>query len=200
MFIAYLLPVIAFAMLADEVGEGSTLPLDTAILQSVHSLHNVSLDWLALHATELGSIWWVGGVTAILFGLFLYRRQFTSAVIIAGGVGGSMAINLILKALFQRDRPQLWERIVTENSYSFPSGHAMASAALAISIIVILWPTRWRWWAVAVGALYMIAIAFTRLYLGVHYPTDIIAGWLMAGAWVVLLAAVVRNWHFTKQS
>lgn len=195
----YVLPVILFVSLADEVVENDTLSVDSAILHGINSLFSSpAMDSVVIALTDLGYTWWVGGLTLLGVILLLHRKQRRSAIILALGVVGSAVMNLILKAIFQRDRPELWERLVTENSASFPSGHAMASASLAVCVIVILWPTKWRYWALISGMIYMLVIAFTRLYLGVHYPSDILAGWLMAAAWVLLVAGVIRHWHVKK--
>lgn len=198
-FLIYLLPVLLFVAIAEEVRENETLGFDVAILESVHSLATPARDAAVRALTDLGYTWWVGGMTVILLIVLLYMKKRYQALVVAFGVGGSVVINLLLKALFQRDRPQLWERLVVENSHSFPSGHAMASASLAVVIIVLLWPTKWRWLALAGGAVYMLLIAFTRLYLGVHYPTDIIAGWAVTTAWVLIVAAVLRPRQYAKK-
>jgi undecaprenyl-diphosphatase len=75
----------------------------------------------------------------------------------------------------------------------------MASSALAFSLIVIFWRTRWRWWIIAAGVLYMVTIGFTRLYLGVHYPTDIIGGWVVSMGWVAIVAAVISEYINRRQ-
>lgn len=190
----YLLPILLFAKLADEVGEHETLAFDEAVLRGVHELANPALDTVMRYATNLGYTWAIAAGTIIIVWLCLRQGKYRQALFALAGIGGSAFINLILKALFQRDRPQLWERLVTENSYSFPSGHAMASASLAMVIVVLLWPTKWRLTAIIGGIIYMVFIAFTRLYLGVHYPTDIIAGWLVTALWIVIAAAVIKNY------
>ena len=82
---------------------------------------------------------------------------------------------------------------MTENGYSFHSGHAMASMALSASVIFLLWKTKYRLLAIIIGALYILTIGLTRMYLGEHYPSDILAGWLISLAWVVLVAFILRK-------
>lgn len=190
-FALFFIPVYLFVELADEVRERDTLPFDETVLRAVNSVASPLLDAMAVAITQLGGVIGVLAITAgavlILWGRGLHKK----ALLLLIGVGGGVILNVLLKAIFQRDRPQLWERIVTENSYSFPSGHAMASSALALSLIVLFWPTKWRWLVVIIASLYMIVIALTRLYLGVHYPTDILAGWMVSGAWVALVMSIV---------
>lgn len=195
-FLALIVPVVVFVELADEVREGEPLPFDREVLLSINSLASPLLDTVSVIATQFGG---VIGVVALTVGgavLLWGRAKRRMATLLTMGVGGAVLLNLLLKVVFQRDRPQLWERLVTENSYSFPSGHAMASSALALSLIVICWPTRLRWVSVAIAALYMIVIALTRLYLGVHYPSDILAGWAISAAWIATLVYVL-TYHTT---
>jgi undecaprenyl-diphosphatase len=122
--------------------------------------------------------------------LHLLRRR-RAAVVLAVGVGGAALINTLLKLAFHRVRPELWTPLVVERSFSFPSGHAMVSSALACSVTYILWHTRWRWLAVGLGLAVVVAIGLSRLYLGVHYPTDVLAGWTVGFFWVVIVRAVL---------
>lgn len=195
MFVLYVLPVVLFVKLADEVLEHDTLDFDVAVLEAVRSLAQPWLDPIIVALTNIGGV--VG--TVVIAGLFtlwlLGHWRRTDFVLLLSGLGGAVVINALLKLLFQRDRPMLWERIVTENTYSFPSGHAMASMALALCVIIILWPTKWRWLVTALGALYVVTIGFTRMYLGVHYPTDIVAGWLVSIVWVTLVSSYLIKWR-----
>lgn len=187
----FILPAFFFVELADEVRDKSTLQADEAILKWVNSYASPHLDVLTVGVTQLGGFIGVS-VLSVGLALLLWRnRKRLMALFLLLCVGGASFINLLLKAFFQRDRPQLWERLVTENSYSFPSGHAMASSAFALSMIVIFWPTRYRWLVLALASLFMLVIGLTRLYLGVHYPTDVLAGWVVSGAWVGLMVLVV---------
>lgn len=199
MFVLYVLPVVLFVALVDEVLENDTLPYDDAILQFVHGFHAPWLDPIVVAITNIGGPVGATLLTGVIALAFLAYRQRRKFLIVVAGVGGATLLNILLKALFQRDRPQLWERIVTENSFSFPSGHAMASSALALSLIAIFWPTRWRWWAIAASVGYMVIIGSTRLYLGVHYPTDIIAGWLVSATWVALVSFYCIKWRRKPQ-
>jgi undecaprenyl-diphosphatase len=135
--------------------------------------------------TEFGGLVGVLTLTLGAMALFASRRRWRRAAMLGVVVLGASLLNLLLKMLFARERPDLWDHIVTELSYSFPSGHAMASMGLAAGLVVSLWETRFRRIAIIGGLAYVAVIAFTRLYLGVHYPTDIIAGWCVSIAWAL---------------
>ena len=71
-----------------------------------------------------------------------------------------------------------------QTAYSFPSGHSMAAAALGAALAFLLWPTRWRWAGLAVGLVWALSMGWSRMYSGVHYPSDVIAGWVGSLGWV----------------
>lgn len=184
--------IISFVALVDEVREGDTLRYDEAILYAVNSHSTPFLDTAMRIVTDFGS---VGVAIAVAIGAVIYmiKRHTYRALFLLVGVGGAGLLSVLLKLLFERPRPELWERLVVEMSFAFPSGHAMASSALAFSAIALFWKTRHRWWVVAGASVYMLVIAYSRLYLGVHYPTDILGGWLISGAWILLVVTLM--WH-----
>lgn len=187
-----LIAIISFAFLADEVTEGDTLPYDRAILLAINSTSSTTQDAFWQTVTQLGGVVAVL-VIVVLTSLWLFKEgRKSKSLLLLCGVGGAALLNALLKLLFERERPDLWEQIVTEASYSFPSGHAMASASLAVSIVLIAWNTKWRVWVGIGAAMYVVLIGYSRLYLGVHYPTDILAGWTMSTAWVLLTASTIR--------
>lgn len=192
------LPVIIFVKLATEVQEHLPIGADTSVLNWVHGMSAAWLETLARIATDLGSAEVVALVTLLLVGYLAYKHQRRNAALVWFGVGGAAAANIILKLLFHRERPDLWPHLVNETGYSFPSGHAMASSALAFSIVFILWRTKWRWLGVVIGALYILTVGFSRLYLGVHYPSDVVAGWCVSFAWV-LIAYIILQWGLPKR-
>ena len=190
-FMAVTVLVAGFVHLTDEVIEGSTLHLDQAVLLGIHQVHSPWLDALVASTTDIGGLIGVVILTLLAVGLLCLARKYRAVVQLLIGVGGAGLMNVLLKNMFERARPDLWQWLVHESSYSFPSGHAMASSALAMSVVLILWHTRWRWGAVAAAALYTVYVGLTRLYLGVHYPSDIIGAWIISAAWVVLASMVI---------
>lgn len=170
---------------------GLTQANDAAILSWINSQSRPWLDTFFVSITDLGGVVAVTALTAAVFGVLLYKKQPRKALLVATSIGGVALIGVILKGLVERPRPDLWEWLVTESYFSFPSGHAVASSALALCIIALCWNTRWRTLAIVFGATYTVLIGLSRLYLGVHYPTDIIGGWLLSVAWVAFATIVI---------
>jgi undecaprenyl-diphosphatase len=83
--------------------------------------------------------------------------------------------------------------MLPESTFSFPSGHAMQSMAVGAALVILLWETRWRYVALLLSASFVLAVGLSRIYLGVHYPSDILAGWAASVAWVVGLRSVMMN-------
>lgn len=191
--LAFWLPVILFSEIAEEVREQETIHFDAGALVWLNQFASPWLDRLMIIVTDFGG--GIAGVLAVVgLAWLLWRQQhYRQAVFAVVAIGGAGAINTLLKLLFARDRPSLWETLIVETTYSFPSGHAMLSSSIAFVLVLLFWHSRYRWWVVAAGTLYVLAIGLTRLYLGVHYPTDIVAGWCVSAAWVAIVATVVFN-------
>ena len=149
--------------------------------------------------TNLGGVEGVLAIGAIITIYLIVKKRYNDLFLLVGGVGGVAIANAVLKLLFHRDRPSLWPHLVHETSFSFPSGHAMASASLATVIVLLFWQTRYRWWVVAAAGIYTIVIGFSRLYLGVHYPSDILAGWSVSVVWVILVALITSHLKYTPK-
>lgn len=185
--VIFWLPIMLLLAIVAEVKERSPLPGDVTILERVHNAFPDSMSSFFLLWTNLGSAVGIIIMTAVLVGALLYAHRRRFAILVVLGVGGAAATNLVLKGVIRRQRPTLWQSVIHENSFSFPSGHAMASSALALCVVVVLWRTRWRVAALIGGAIFMILVGLSRVYFGVHYPSDIVGGWLASFAWVMLL-------------
>jgi membrane-associated phospholipid phosphatase len=196
-FLFYIFPVLVFARLAGEVADRNTMHVDIQILQWLHQFTAPALNGLALAITTIGSPEVVVACTLTGAVALYLRRHRRAALALVVGVGGAAVINTVLKLSFQRVRPHLWVPMVRETSYSFPSGHAMVSSALVFTIMYLLWHTWYKWWAIGVGLSLTFLIGLSRLYVGVHYPSDVLGGWLVGFTWVVVMREVLSrsaNW------
>lgn len=185
LFVAVLLPLLLFGQLAYEVLEGEPFVFDEPILLYAHSLASPAWDTVMLLFSRLG---YGGGVVPfaiVLWLVLLAWRRLRDCLVFGLSVGGAGLLNRVAKAFFGRERPKLWESVAPETTLSFPSGHAMGSMALIAVLVVLLWPTRWRNLMLILGAVFVVMVGLSRIYLGVHYPSDVLAGWVASFAWVM---------------
>ena len=199
LFAGVLLPLWIFAELADEVHELEQFVFDDPILLKAHAYAGPGMDRFFIFISQLGYEGVIVIDVAIVLALLAFRR-WREAVFAAIAFSGSALLNLGSKQFFRRDRPSLWESVSPEHTYSFPSGHAMGSMTLALVVILLAWPTRWRWPLLVLAASFALLVGYSRIYLGVHYPSDILGGWMAATVWVVgvyllLFRGTRRPWH-----
>ena len=187
----------AFVELADEVVEGESRAFDRAVLLWIHSTFPGWLDGPMRLVTALGYYWVVMPLLAVVVFFFYGRGWKLSAMLLLVSTAGSIVLTTVLKSVFQRARPELFDSGYQASFYSFPSGHATVAVGFYGMLTLIL-AYRLRGitrWAVAVsGTLVVFLIGFSRLYLEVHYPTDVLAGYLAALLWLVCVGAVYALW------
>ena len=188
LFAGVLAPLFLFGELADGIREGEPFSFDEAILHFMRRHASDSLDQLMLFASWIGSGPVIGTIDVLACLLLLSRRRWADALFWTLATGGAALLNLVAKEGFERIRPDLWQSIAPETSFSFPSGHAMQTTALATALVVLAWPTAARLAALAGGALFVLLVSTSRVYLGVHFPSDILAGWAASVAWVIGLS------------
>lgn len=191
LFFLVLLPLWGFGGLADEVHEGEILPFDRPLLTFAHAHATPAFDQLALLLAKLGYAWGVVPVDiALVLGLAFLRRK-REGLFAGVALAGSLLLNLAAKHYFGRARPDLWLSLTPETSFSFPSGHAMGSMTLAAVLVLLSWHSRWRWPVSVAAVVFAVLVGASRVYLGVHFPSDILAGWSAAVAWTFGVYAVV---------
>lgn len=187
------LPVQIVGILALLIWGGNQgLLWDVPILLAVHSTANSSLDTVAVFLTQWGRFENVFPVVSIIALIFLYQKKWRKFSYVIFTALGSTIISHTGKDLIHRIRPHLWVSKAPEFSYSFPSGHSMTSMTLVVILVILSWYRPQRWLVVTLGSLYIFMIAWTRLYLGVHYPSDIMAGWMLAIAWAISVKLIVK--------
>lgn len=200
LLIGVFLPLQIFGELAEEVWENEGgFPWDVPILLAIHSTAQPQLDVFASTLTKLGVFWGVFPVaSAIALVLFIKRRWRKLAYLITTLLG-SIIINRTAKTLLHRVRPHLWESPAPEFDYGFPSGHAMSSMTLVAALVILTWGSRWAILVLITGGLFVLAIGWTRLYLGVHYPSDILAGWTASIAWATGVSLLIKPYRTKRQ-
>ena len=194
-----LLPLWLFAELADEVHEMEALVFDDALLLQLKAWASPAADRLFVWISLAGYRYGVIPVDVVLALALLGMRRWREAAFAIVAFAGSALLNIATKALFQRQRPSLWESIAPESTFSFPSGHAMGSMTLAMVVVLLAWGTRWRWPALVLAFAFTGLVGVSRLYLGVHYPSDVLGGWAAGLAWTAGVYLVLfrgrRPWH-----
>lgn len=169
------------------------LPWELPLLIQVHRLARPELDTIVQGLSNLGVYWGVVPAAIGLSVVLLWRQQWRSLLYFSLTLLGNMAMNRTAKWLFHRERPHLWEGISPEHGFAFPSGHAMSSMTLVAAVILLAIGSCWFWPALISGSAFVVMIAWTRLYLGVHYPSDIVAGWTLSLAWTIGLGMLVLS-------
>lgn len=171
--------------------------LDMRMLESLFAMRELATVNLLIVITEAGDVVFVAGFVACL-SLFLFaRHKYTYLVGLVASVAGAAGTMLLLKHAIARPRPDILYHAYLQGGFSLPSGHATLAAALYGFLIYLAWRALpaglWRIAVMAsLGAL-IAAIAFSRLYLGVHYLSDVIAGVLLGGAFAYIGIFVVRR-------
>ena len=183
-FVCLLLPLWGFASLVGELHEKDVFAFDAPALNGLHAAATPALDRFFILMSQLGYLWGVVPVDLIVVLSLAWLRRFRDGLFFGIAVGGSAVLNIVAKNHYARLRPDLWLSLRPETTYSFPSGHAMASATLGMALVMLCWPTRWRWAVTGVSLVFVLLVGISRVYLGVHFPSDILAGWCAAIAWV----------------
>jgi membrane-associated phospholipid phosphatase len=188
--------LLLFAALAGEVREGETQHFDESIRFAVHRLASPPVTAIVIVATQLGSpAILLPGTLAAAY-VFVRQKRVRGAILLLVTMVGATLLQSLLKLLFQRTRPVPFFGLPTPTSYSFPSGHALASfcfyGALA-ALVAGRIRARWlRWTIRGVAGLVIACVGFTRIYLGVHYASDVIAGYAAAFVWVLTVVSADR--------
>lgn len=190
-FAGLLLPLWGFAELAEEIHEQEAIPFDEPILRLAHAFAGTGYDRVFIWISAAGYLHGVVPFDIALVLVLTLLRRFREATFAAVALGGAALLNVAAKHSFARVRPALWDSISPETTFSFPSGHAMGSATLACVLVALAWGTRWRWPVVVLAGGFVLAVGLSRVYLGVHYPSDILAGWAAATAWALAACLIV---------
>jgi undecaprenyl-diphosphatase len=178
---------LGFAKLAEVVREGYTQQFDTAVLRWLGTHHTPTLTTIMTEVTPLGTGIVVLTVVGITTAFLWHTEHKHSARMLLAATAGNILLNNVLKLFFDRARPSVFEWQTHAASSSFPSGHAMSATVVYGTVAYLLARLQKHGWARAITlsfAVVMVAlICLTRLYLGVHYPSDVLGGIIIGLAW-----------------
>lgn len=190
------LGVMVFVDLAGDLGEAGGRAFDQAVLEALRPgpTDPWGPDWLeeaALELTALGGVAVLALFAVVVVGFLVLQRKRLSALLLALGLAGGMALSEGLKAVFGRERPPEALRAVETLNASFPSGHSLLSAVFYLSIGVMLTRAfrqkRFKAYVIGVAVLLTLIVGLTRIYLAAHWATDVLAGWSVGAAWAMAL-------------
>lgn len=188
--------VYAFVELVDEVLEGESRVLDEWVLQALRSPGDPGqplgpwwVETMFVDITALGGTTVVTLMTLAVLGYLLIDGKRHTALLVLVAVAGGAGVSSLLKLGFDRPRPDLVAHLVEVQTLSFPSGHAMVSAVTYLTLGALLAQVqsqyRLKAYILAIAVVLTLLIGISRIYLGVHWPTDVIAGWCAGLAWAI---------------
>lgn len=193
-----------FIALLGEVKEGDTLAVDQAILIWMRTPGNLAvpkgpsyLPEMARDVTALGGFTVLPLLVIFVAGFLLLSRRPRIALVVCGAAVGGGIILSVVKELVNRPRPEVVPHLMQVHSASFPSGHSMLSATVYLTLAALLAQfsegRALKIYLIAAASLLTLLIGLSRMYLGVHYPSDVLAGWSAGLAWASLV------WLFARQ-
>lgn len=189
--------LLSFIELAEEMREGEVAGFDSAVASSITAWRG-SLDGLMVALTRSGEGRWMALACVVaVIALLSLRKRREAAFVAACGLAAGL-LSTALKLAFQRTRPEAVGYLIDlPSSFSFPSGHAMGSACVAGSLAIVAFArlrSPWRWLAVIGALVYMLGVGVSRVYLGVHFASDVLGGQLASAA----VVAAMTGWFFPR--
>lgn len=180
------------ALLAWERTTGA-FSFDLPLLHGVHAVSHPFVVESSFWLARVGYSYGVLPIDGLIVIALLILRRHRDAAFAFFSLGGGLLVSALLKMGIQRVRPDLDTVREVQMNYSFPSGHAMATAVLAATAITLTWNTRWRWPVLVATVVFALLVDIGRLHAGVHYPSDVLAGWAAGIAWTCVVHLVVHR-------
>jgi undecaprenyl-diphosphatase len=202
-FLAVAVFGLLFLRVASEVAEGDTLSADRFLIRALRDPADPALTigpaWLRtamIDFTALGGPPVLTLLTVFAIGYLLAARRAATALFVAASVIGGSTLGILLKSAFVRPRPDIVAHLVDVHSASFPSGHALNSAIVYLTLGALLARTQAsrpvKAYLLGAAILLTLIVGSSRVYLGVHWPSDVVAGWCVGAAWAALCAMLAR--------
>ena len=196
-----------FVVLAEHVAGGTTGKFDEQLLVALRRPGNLASPigpaWTLQVARDLTAFGGGTGIALITLGVSGYlalQRRFGLLGVVLSSVVGGTSLSLLLKHLFHRPRPEVVPHLTDIASSSFPSGHSMLSSVVYLTLAALLARAvpdlGTKVYLFALASALVLLIGFSRVYLGVHYPTDVLAGWGIGSAWAIICCGAA---HFLAQ-
>lgn len=196
-FLSVVAGLLIFVSIANEVVEGETQNFDNSILKALRESYDVSQpvfpSWVTTmmrDITSLGSSTVIILFTVIITGYLLLQKNYRWLwIVLIATIGGALLV-WGLKEFIGRTRPTVVTHLIEEKSFSFPSGHSMMSAIVYLTQATLLSKIeksrKTKVYIISVALVLTFLIGISRIYLGVHYPTDVLAGWIAGISWALL--------------
>jgi undecaprenyl-diphosphatase len=191
-FFGIFVPLCLFGWLASAVSNQRSLGWEATILRSLPASTTPGLDGIIGVLAESGGISVV--VVLSVLGVLALKEvaRLREALFVTVAVVGVVILSLLVRCAVQRSQ-LAWAGSATASfDFGFPSTQAADTFAVVLAGVVVCWGTRWRWLAVTLGVLYVVGVGLARTYLGLHYPSDVLAGWVLSLAWVTAASFVRR--------
>ncbi|WP_107878691.1 phosphatase PAP2 family protein [Neisseria animaloris] len=191
LFLGIVIPLVIAGFIADDIRAQQHFVFEQPLMMWVHEHAGEAFTPVAIVLHHLGKSAVAIPIT-VLFALWLYlRRRRGYALFVLLGAALSTAVMFTAKQFFNRPRPEFWPRIVEETNASFPSGHSTFAAAIATLIVLVYWYSPYRKYIIAAAVAFTLLMGFSRIVLGVHYPTDVLVGWITGVSTVLGLHLVL---------
>ncbi|PRO65429.1 phosphatase PAP2 family protein [Alkalicoccus urumqiensis] len=181
--------LLVFLFIGWEVSDGGMTGLDRFVSQTVFQLQNPDLIGIMGVITELGSVWFLTLMTVLLLGFLLWKRRYLDSAAASIVMLGTALLTALMKQLYGRERPTTTEQY-DATGFSYPSGHSSGAAAFYGLVLYFIWVSPWRPGTKVTASLVPLftaaAVALSRVFLDVHYASDLAGGFAFGAAWMIL--------------
>lgn len=187
---------VLFLFLAVIVHFNAVNQLETSWLWSIHQWHNPLLDQFALVLAYIGGMPGMLVAMCCLVLACMVAKKKVLAYLMVAGIVGIFVLGWLFKFMFDRARPDVWQQAVAHYGESFPSNHSAYAVVLAGLMMILFAHSPYQRLVVVAGLFWAVAMGVSRVYLGAHFPTDVLGGWSLGVAWLCLLLGCFNHWNF----